>query len=165
MAENSLVICARCGSGVCLKTELPGGIYRLSCFACGFYTFSNLRRGSALVEDTLTKSPKLYVDLAYYDADGLVWLPSFISVPGKGIVFVEGTSVDDWHWKSCRYIPLTEEEIASRVYPGGDNTKIDFDNGKVYDRAKYMSALHNINYFGISKKDESTNVLKFSSGT
>ena len=150
LPSPSFVKCLRCESDVCLKKYWSKDIYQLVCFSCGFYTFSNLYRNSKLAQANLEKAPKLYVDLVYYDNEGRIWMPTTITIPDKGMVFAEGTSIDNWYWKSCKWVPLTKTDIESKKFPKNQKTKIDFENGKVFDNNKFMSALHNINYFNIT---------------
>jgi len=58
-------------------------------------------------EETL---PELYRDIKIVDEEGRNWYPQVVSKDGKGIVFILGTSKDDWEWASMQSIPVSEEE-------------------------------------------------------
>lgn len=145
MGDTDFVICSRCGSDMCLKKPITKDIYQLVCFSCGFTTFSNLYRDTKLAEANLEKAPKLYIDLTYYDDKGRIWMPTTINIPNKGMVYADGTSIDDWSWRACKIVPLTKEEKESGKFP--DNQKIDIFGGKLFDNTKFMSALQHIDYF------------------
>jgi hypothetical protein len=62
--------------------------------------------------------PELYKDLKYIDEQKRVWYPNVINTPGKGVVFVNGKSKDNWQWASIKSIPLTKKEMKNPRFKG-----------------------------------------------
>lgn len=121
------------------------------CFGSGFTTSTVMTEGSKAVKDLQETSPELYKDLLYTDEQKRVWAPSTISIPHKGMVFIDGTTSDDWQWSAAKAINLTQEEIDSKRYPEGQTVKMDMANAKKYDRNSYMDALEYIGFFAIDE--------------
>ena len=61
------------------------------CFGSGFTTSTLMTKESKLVQDTIETSPELYKDLMHIDENGKVWFPATITLPAKGMVFIDGT--------------------------------------------------------------------------
>ena len=72
--------------------------------------------------------------------------PSTITLPNKGMVFVDGVSKSDWKWAAVKAIPLAEgDKKASK-----DQThKMDMKNVKHYEERSFMDALEVIGFFDI----------------
>jgi hypothetical protein len=88
------------------------------CFSCGFQTNDLMREGEFNFEDYEQELPELYKDINHTDEDGKVWYPNVINVDGKGTVFANGTSKDEWEWSGILSVPLTEEEKESQRFKG-----------------------------------------------
>jgi len=121
------------------------------CFGSGFTTSTLMTEGSKAVKDLTETSPELYKDLLYTDDKKRVWAPSTISLPAKGMVFIDGTTSKDWKWSAAKAIDLTQEEIDSKRYPEGQTVKMDMVNAKKYDRNSYMDALEYIGFFSLDE--------------
>ena len=59
------------------------------------------------LESTL---PELYKSIKKVDDEGRTWYPSVLNDKEKGVVFVTGTSIDDWEWCGIKNIPVPEDE-------------------------------------------------------
>jgi hypothetical protein len=42
--------------------------------------------------------PELYKELMGEDENGLIWIPSAINIPDKGMVFADGANGSNWAW-------------------------------------------------------------------
>lgn len=114
MDKDELVICRHCGCDACYQFRDTNHI-RWQCLDCGFYTNTYMLKNSELVNHLMETSPDLFNDLAYLDADGLVWYPIVINKPQIGIITPIGTSVDNWSWA---FIPEVLIPIQERYkYP------------------------------------------------
>ena len=102
---------------------------------------------SPAVVNTLETSPELYKDLMHIDEDGLVWFPATITLPAKGMVFLDGKSKDNWEWSAVKAIELTEEEKNSGKFPEGQTIKMDVINAKKFPQNGYMDALEVIDFY------------------
>jgi len=103
--------------------------------------------GSPVVENALATSPELYKDLMFEDKNGRVWLPATITLPAKGMVFIDGTSKDNWEWAAVNAIPLTEDEKKSGKFPKDQDFKMNVRESKKFDKRGFMDALEVIGFF------------------
>mgnify|MGYP000672253572 FL=1 len=62
------------------------------CFGSGFTTSTLMTEGSKTVADLLETAPELHKDLIHIDDKKRVWAPATITIPEKGMVFVDGTN-------------------------------------------------------------------------
>jgi hypothetical protein len=143
---EQLVVCKRCGSNACLEQQVNEEVTTHLCMGCGFTTSTLMTEGSEVVKSALETSPELYKDLMFKDQDGNIWMPSTITLPNKGMVFVDGTAKDTWQWAAVKAIPLQEgDKKASK-----DQThKMDMKNVKHYGEKDFMDALEQIGFFAI----------------
>lgn len=117
------------------------------CFGSGFTTSTLMTEGSKTVVDLLETSPELYKDLLHKDNTGRIWLPATITLPEKGMVFLDGTNKEDWQWKAVKAIEIPEEQ--KHKYPEGQTHKMDMQNGKTYGKKDFMDALEEIGFYKI----------------
>ena len=114
------------------------------CFGSGFTTSTLMTKDSQTVANAIETSPELYKDLMFEDKNGKVWLPATITLPAKGMVFIDGTSKDDWKWAAVKAIPI--EELDKKV--AKDQThKMDMKNVKHFGRNDFMDAVEHIGMF------------------
>lgn len=143
---DKLVICKRCGSNACYEQHVNEEVSTWMCMGCGFTTSTVMTEGSPAVTQAIESAPELYKDLQYKDEDGRVWLPATITVPNKGMVFVDGTSSKSWKWAAVQAIPLQEGD--KRISP--DQThKMDMKNVRHFEEKDFMEALDVIGFFAL----------------
>ena len=119
------------------------------CFGSGFSTSTFMEKGSQLVENTLQTSPELYKDLMHVDKNNRVWFPATITLPEKGMVFIDGTSKEDWKWAAVKAIEITEEDRKLKQFPADQKYKMDMENKSLYGKNDFMDALEVIGFFSI----------------
>ena len=117
------------------------------CFGSGFTTSTLMTEGSKLVEDLIETSPELYKDLLYTDKEKRVWAPATITLPEKGMVFLDGANKEDWKWASVKSIPITEEDRKTKKFPKEQTHKMDMKNIIHYPQNDFMTALENIDFY------------------
>lgn len=117
------------------------------CFGSGFTTSTIMTEGSQAVVDLLETAPELYKDLLHTDNQKRVWLPATITLPEKGMVFLDGTNKENWNWKAVKAIPILQEELDK--YPEGQTHKMDMKNGKEFSKKDFMDALEEIGFYTI----------------
>tara|TARA_R110000803_G_scaffold27500_3_gene64266 strand:+ start:5046 stop:5507 length:462 start_codon:yes stop_codon:yes gene_type:complete len=117
------------------------------CFGSGYTTSTLMIEGSKPVQDLLETSPELYKDLMHTDKDGRVWFPATITLPEKGMVFLDGNNKDNWKWAAVLAIPLTEEEINSGRFPEGQSFKMNVKESKKFEQKDFMDALEVIGFY------------------
>lgn len=117
------------------------------CFGSGFTTSTLMTEGSKQVEDLLATSPELYKDLMHTDKEGRVWFPATITLPEKGMVFLDGSDKTNWRWAAVLAIPLTEEEKTSGRFPEGQSFKMNIKESKKFEQKDFMDALEVIGFY------------------
>jgi len=145
MKKDNLGICSRCGSDACYETDL-GADYKVHmCYGCGFTTNTLMTEDSEFLEEQLEVLPELYKDLALADKNGLTWIPSTINVENKGMIFIQGKSIDDWNWVACPAKELTEEEKIN--FPEDTTYKMDMKNASYFKEREFIEAMDYIGMF------------------
>jgi len=145
--EEKLIDCPHCGGNACYEQQVSEEVKTNFCFGCGFTSSTVMVEGSKPVTDTLETSPELYKDLMFVDENKQVWFPATVTLPEKGMVFLDGTSKDNWQWAAVNAIEITEEEKSK--YPEGQTHKMDMKNAKKFDKRDFMDALDAINFFDV----------------
>lgn len=146
---DKLIECKRCGGNACYEQQPAEDITTWMCMGCGFTTSTLMQENSKLHTDLLETSPELYKDLLFTDNDKFVWAPSTITIPKKGMVFVDGVTKDKWNWTAVRAIKLTQEEIKSGNFPEGNEWKMDMQNKKMFGQGDFMDAMDEIGFFKV----------------
>lgn len=137
------------GSNACLEqtfTQNGTEITTWLCFGSGFTSSTLMTKGSETVTAALEISPELYKDLMFEDKEGKVWLPTTITLPNKGMVFIDGTAKKDWQWASVQAIPLQE---GDRKIAEDQTHKMDMQNIKHFSQGDFMDALEHIGFFAL----------------
>ena len=116
------------------------------CFGSGFTTSTLMIKGSKTLSDLLETAPELHKDLLHTGEDGRIWLPATITIPEKGMVFLDGTSTEDWKWSAVKAIPLEE---GDKKVTDDQTHKMDMKNAKVFERKDFMDALEYIDFYKV----------------
>lgn len=143
---DNLITCKRCGSNACYEQKINEELTTHLCMGCGFTTSTLMKEGSEPVKAALDTSPELYKDLMFKDVDGQIWFPSTLTVPTKGMVFVDGTNKTEWKWAAVKAIPLQE---GDKKVSNDQTHKMDMNNLKHYAEGDYMDALEHIDFFAL----------------
>ena len=147
---DNLIICARCGSDACYVDEVNQDIKTYFCYGCGFQTNSLMKEGETFYEEQAFILPELYKDLFSKDENELVWMPSMVNIPDKGMIFANGPSKEDWGWAAVKAVKVTEEEKTRYPIPGKKDQYYEFrmamDTLQMFPESDYMEAL---SYIGI----------------
>lgn len=143
MEEKGNTNCSRCGSNACFK-ESYGDIESYVCFGCGWTTSNQMVKGNKILKDALKYSPELHKDLKYTDEKGRVWLPATISVEDKGVVFLDGTSKNDYKWAAMKSRPLKEGE---KKLNNNQSYKTDTSTLEYFEEKDFMEAVDYVGLF------------------
>ena len=143
---EQLVNCKRCGSNACLEQQVSEEVTTHLCMGCGFTTSTLMTEGSDVVKTALETSPELYKDLNFKDPDGYIWLPSTITLPNKGMVFVDGTDKANWRWSAVKAVPLQE---GDQKLNKEQTHKMDMKNAQHFQERDFMDALEAIGFFSL----------------
>lgn len=145
---DNLIICKVCKGNACYEQRIEeADVTTYLCFGCGMSTSTLMYKDSDLVKETEEVSPDLYKDLSTIDEDGLVWFPATISIPEKGMVFIDGTDKSNWSWKAAKAVRILEEE--KEKYTEGQEFKVDMTNAKPFKQKDFMDALDYIDFYKI----------------
>lgn len=144
-------------SDYCFESEdKRTGITSYLDYATGYTSNSMLGIDSEYVKQAEKNQPKLVTELRVLDGlRNLVWYPSVINLPGRGMIFPMGTK-DEWAWEVMKVREVTEEE--KEKYPKPDTegeyfkTILDVKNKINFSKDKFMDALKEIG--GVVELDE-----------
>jgi len=146
MEKDKLITCRRCGSNACYEQQIDEEVTTWLCWGCGFTSSTLMTKNSSTVNKALESSPELYKDLMYQDKEGYIWLPSTISLPNQGMVFVDGTTKEHWKWAAVKAIPL---EPGDKKVSENQTHKMDMNNVKHFKQKDFMEAADYINMFSV----------------
>ncbi len=147
MNEDQLTTCKRCGGNACYEQHLPDSITTWLCMGCGFTTSTLMNEDGKVVKDLKDTSPELYKDLLFLDDNKRYWAPSTITLPGKGMVFLDGVNADDWQWSAVKAIEITEEDRKVKQFPKDQTHKMDVESASKFGQREFMDALEVIGFF------------------
>jgi len=117
------------------------------CFGSGYTTSTLMTEGSKTLQDLMETAPELHKDLLHKDSEGRIWLPATITLPNKGMVFLDGTSKKDWKWSAAPAVQIKEEE--KQKYPDEQTHKMDMANAKQFNQKDFMDALEHIGFYSV----------------
>lgn len=151
---DKLVVCKHCGGDACYETTMHDGESKAwMCYGCGFSTNSLFTEGSKIIEKANETAPELYKDLAFVDEDKLVWHPTTVNMPEKGMVFLDGTSKDEYRWAGVLATDVKEDEKEKFPIPNQPGQfytkKMDMTTIKYFDKKDFMEGLE---YIGVFEK-------------
>jgi hypothetical protein len=144
---DNLTTCERCGSDACYVQEVNSEVKLYQCYGCGFIANTAMTRDSEFLEQQLTVLPELYKELMGEDENGLIWLPSVVNIPDKGMVFADGNKASNWAWAAVKAVPMPEEEKTKFKAKGKNyDWKMDMSSLQHFSERDYMEAL---SYIGV----------------
>ena len=148
MSVDKLIVCKRCGSDACYVTEVNDKIKNHFCYGCGFQSNSLMKKDEEFYNKQIELLPNLYKELMGEDEDGMIWMPSTINIPEKGMVFANGSSGDNWKWAAVHAVPVKDEDKEKYPNPHkkGEYYKwrMDMDTIKEFDESDFIEALDSI---------------------
>jgi hypothetical protein len=127
---DNLTTCNRCDSDACYVQEVNEQVKLHFCYGCGFQANSVMTRDSEFLQQQMETLPELYKELMGEDENGLIWMPSVVNIPDKGMVFADGANSQNWRWAAVKATLMSEEE----------KTKFK-EKGKEYDYKMDMTTL------------------------
>lgn len=142
---DRLTDCKRCGSNACYEQHINEQVTTWLCMGCGFTTSTVMTEDSQATKNALEASPELYKDLLHKDQDGHVWMPSTVTLPGKGMVFIDGGTKDNWRWAAVKAVEILKEE--KHKYPEGQTHKMDMKGAQYFTQRDFMDALEVIGFY------------------
>lgn len=152
MNKEKMITCPKSGGDACVVTENNNGVKTYFSFSCGYQTNSLMKEGEKFYEEQMELLPELYKDLMWKDPESkLIWMPSMINIPTKGMIFANGPSVSDWGWASVKAKKVSEEEKTKYPIPNTTNQyyswRMDMETLKTFHERDFLEALDYINFF------------------
>ena len=165
--QDKLVNSPICDSNACYESEFQtqeGTIKTWLCMTSGFTSNTTMTEDSEELKFTLEHTADFIRDLRQdHEPPGggevLVWLPTAITLPNKGMIFPEPIkNTDDWGWTVVKSIPIPEEEQSKFPDPRNPGTfyknKMDMKNMKRFDKLCFMDAAEELGMFEKPVVDE-----------
>lgn len=147
--KDQLVECKRCKGNACYEQNIEENLQTWLCMGCGFTTSTVMNKGGQAHNNLLETSPELYKDLLFEDDTEKIWAPATITLPNKGMVFLDGSSKEQWQWAAVKSIPITEEDRKQKQFPKDQTHKMDMQNMKHFDQKDFMTALEHIDFYKV----------------
>ena len=124
------------------------------CMTTGFSSTSEHKIGSEILNSELERAPDLVQVLQHYDEErDIVWIPTIMNIPGKGMVFPEG-SLKSWGWSFAPIVEIPEDERKNYPIPNKEgeffDSKLDIDNSQKFKKNEFHKALIKM---GVLSKD------------
>lgn len=141
--QDQLTNCERCGAdGSAYKQEYPNGSIIHFCMQCGFQYSSLMTLDSQFLKEQMEILPEIYKLLMSEDEDGKIWIPSFTNMEGKGMVYANGISRDDWWWEAVKHKQLDKPKtVKDKVI----SEQADITSTKKFKEMEFLDALEYIN--------------------
>lgn len=146
---DNLIKCPKCkAESSCYISPVNEFHNSYVCLGCGFQTNDLMREGEFNFEEYEEQLPELYKDIKYTDSENRVWYPHVINIEGKGTVFANGTSKDEWEWSGIKSVKLTDDEKKLPKFKN-KNYKSDSSTLKSFG-TDYFEACDYIGFFDIN---------------
>jgi hypothetical protein len=144
---DNLTTCGRCNSDACYTQEVNENVKLYFCYGCGFQANSAMTRDSEFLKEQMEILPELYKELMGEDENSLIWMPSVVNIPDKGMVFADGSKTSNWAWGAVKAILMPEDEKAKFKAKGKEyDYKMDMTTLQHFAERDFMEAL---SYIGV----------------
>jgi len=145
---DNLTTCSRCDSDACYIQEVNENVKLYFCYGCGFQANNVMTRDSEFLAQQMEVLPELYKELIGEDDNGLIWIPSAVNIPDKGMVFADGPKASNWAWGAVKATLMSEDEKAKFKSKGKEyDYKMDMSTLQHFEERDYMEALSYIGVF------------------
>ena len=147
--EPTKITCPHCGSHECFNQAegLPdlSVVESYMCMDCGYTSTTLNKEGSEVVQRYEESTAELIKALRWVDSEtNLVWYPIVLNFPSFGIIFPDGTGVDNWVWKAAPAVDIAQEEREKYPIPGNPGQfyerRIDMKQGQDFASTKFYDA-------------------------
>lgn len=145
--EDKLITCPHCGSNVCYAQKVDGQETAM-CLNCGYTTTTLMLEGSETETQHFEKQPQLYRDLRFVDSEKHVWYPAVITLPERGMIYVDGTSIEDWEWVYTPFTRISRRERRLKKLDKNKQFKADSQNTKRFGKDGFIEAAAALGLFG-----------------
>ena len=144
MKYDEIVDCPKSGGDLCYKTEINKDITNYYSLSCGFWTNTLMIEGSEFYKEQISVLPEIYKALAWIDPETkLIWVPNIVNIEENGMIFADGTNLEDWKWGAVKAIEIPDEEKGK--YRGAKH-RADMTTIKHFEERDFIEAL---SYIGL----------------
>ena len=153
---DKLDICKCCNSNACYTsvfTTKEGKADTWLCMTCGFTSNSMMKEDDERTKEMEKYTAELIKDLKQVH-DGLVFYPTVITMPDKGMIFpepIKESKEKDWGWTVVKAIPIPkkdQEKFPDPRNPGEFyKNKMDMKNPSYFDKLCFMDAAEDLGMF------------------
>ena len=147
MENSKLIECECCGGNACYVQQIGEEVFTYFCFGCGRNTSTLMVEGTPLLNQMLEDLPTVFKELMFIDDQKRAWFPSTVTLPEQGMVFLDGTSKENWKWGAVLAVKITKEDKGK--FPKGQKFKMDMKNIQHFEKEDFMESLDAISFFGI----------------
>jgi len=106
-----------------------------------------MTRDSEFLQQQMETLPELYKELMGEDENSLIWMPSVVNIPDKGMVFADGPNGQQWQWAAVKATLMSEEEKAKFKEKGKEyDYKMDMTTLTHFSERDFIEAL---SYIGV----------------
>ena len=157
--QDKLTTCKCCKSDACYESEFTtqeGPVHTWICMTCGFTSNTTMKEGSKVLTQAMENTSVFILSLKQIH-DDLVYFPTVITMPEKGMIFPEPTKGEEnkWMWTVVKSIDVTDAEKNKYPDPTNPGTfykqKMDMKNLKRYDKLCFMDAADELGMFNKPK--------------
>lgn len=140
---DKIINCPKSGGDLCFQTQVNPNIITYLSLSCGFWSNSIMKEDSDFYNEQLKLLPELYKDLAWEDPEtGLIWLPNIINQESLGMIFADGSGINEWKWAAVKAIKLGKKD---KKINKNQTHRMDMKTIKHFDERDYLEALSYIN--------------------
>ena len=130
---------------VIVEADENTNINSYMCMESGYTTTENFKVNSQIVKDYEKTITQLMKDIKFVDKkQKLVWYPSFLHIPGAGMLYCSGTK-NNIKWEVAPVIPIIGEERLKYPIPNKKDeyytSKLDTENSRKFDKDEFSDAL------------------------
>lgn len=129
----------------CQHTDLDHDNNNVLCLNCGYFTNEQLMEDSEYANAYLETLPKIANDLKILqivEDKQYYWFPLIIKIPLVGMIYPEGTGIDNWNWSLASEVPIPLfqrmnypiEGVKDRYY----ETRIDVENSTKFNNNEFF---------------------------
>jgi Zn ribbon nucleic-acid-binding protein len=142
--DNGKIECPVCKQIECY-VEAESGIDSYLCVGCGYTTTSKHVHNSIDLRQWEQVTAEIIKASKFVDTNtNLVWYPSVLNFPSKGLIFPDGTNESNWKWRMAPVVQIPEEERTKYPVPGKKDeyysSRINMGGSKLFERNEFKTA-------------------------
>jgi DNA-directed RNA polymerase subunit RPC12/RpoP len=142
--------CPHCGSENCFAESnyvevTHKKVTSYMCTGCGYTSTTLNEADSEMIKEYEEVTPQLMLDLKWIDpATNLVWYPMVLNFPHLGIIFPDGTDIQNWAWRAAPAVDVPKEDAEKYPIPGRPGEfytrRVDMESSQLFQKEDFASA-------------------------